>query len=1032
MDGDTCGSAATISERQSILLRSSLDSRCPGVGLVDYPVEGCHSIPKSTAMIVLALANRCAINPGRILDPLLSQCGNLLIQDGLMGDGNLPGWGLPFAWDAYGDGTVNPPRTVYTISTALAIDALLTWENIDPSAPRGQIRQLVLETLLRYTDDKAFSPSGLFAYSLSSFDRLYDTFNPAAYLAGQMQRFAFRHQTEKWSGLLSEAAHRVISILLRNFHLDRRSGSVYWHYSLQEPVPNDLAHACYIAEGINTFARYGGKPEADIPNPVEHLPNFLVKSKLRAWPIFRSDSNDLARSYDAGIALACYSKWGESGRVRENFANALQPYVDSSGKVSKHPRHQRSPELVEIEEYSSAVFWGYSSAAAREWRNEQGSKCIPSINPNQNHLRNQLGDVTKTKIGETYVKSVPLVRYGSSLLETFVAVPDLGTFYLSGLTPRPWATEGAIPLSVRWSGNLWVLISRAIPTGHLTINLLDPFGEVIDSLTLDRGSTNSLLFRAIEVDDHSIYFCYYDDEKSTNLLRRFLIKDDRLLEAWTLNLPGVRYPAGATYEMTPNMYLAKVKTTLVVFCGELVAEIHPRSGQLVRSVYLRGFTILGISTRSVKKTRVWIRLNAASLAAGPITSMVRFSSGRPVFQLRSKARFLRLLGKSSRLICLKKFPYRPTSPDRFLELASSNSPTSGWNEFGLDNYLGRIAWSQIYFLEGLIDFLYISKRFPEAIFVDEMSLFDIEKRVSIEFQMLGKVLEANGFYSVTYSLDREPTQFAVQIGRVLRLFAKYEKVTKAFASHPSLRDFAERSLSLSAVCEREARYPSSDGQSRMDCCPIANCDSPGLFWPRGTSFKFDGVNVPLNHQNSWASGVLAYSRTIGSPDGGNMSEISLAKAIVEHFIHRLLPNGRFPCAREWPYWSDLGYRGWDRSLDISENTPESRGDQGVAWISFRTIDVVSVLELLLSSNQSLVGPFEVAEDVISQVKELKVFPLVAFEVFELMPAWTADKIPPLPTSLLWPDSGWQFQHIPWALISLLNQDSRKPRALRVP
>lgn len=38
---------------------------------------------------------------------------------------NSMGWGLPFAWDAFGDGTINPSTTVYGVTTALAVRGLL-------------------------------------------------------------------------------------------------------------------------------------------------------------------------------------------------------------------------------------------------------------------------------------------------------------------------------------------------------------------------------------------------------------------------------------------------------------------------------------------------------------------------------------------------------------------------------------------------------------------------------------------------------------------------------------------------------------------------------------------------------------------------------------------------------------------------------------------------------------------------------------------------------------------------------------------
>src|SRR5690606_11942402 len=113
----------------------------------------------------------------------------LLQHDDENQDGTI-GWGVPVAWDAYGDGSVNPKDTEYTISTAIAVDALLSWLDFSDTSLHARILNTVEQSLEPYLDGSMRTPAGLLPYSLMPSDRKYDTFNPAAYLAGQLQRFS--------------------------------------------------------------------------------------------------------------------------------------------------------------------------------------------------------------------------------------------------------------------------------------------------------------------------------------------------------------------------------------------------------------------------------------------------------------------------------------------------------------------------------------------------------------------------------------------------------------------------------------------------------------------------------------------------------------------------------------------------------------------------------------------------------------------------------------------------------------------------
>ena len=117
--------------------------------------------------------------------------------------------------------------------------------------------------------------------------------------------------------------------------------------------------------------------------------------------------------------------------------------------------------------------------------------------------------------------------------------------------------------------------------------------------------------------------------------------------------------------------------------------------------------------------------------------------------------------------------------------------------------------------------------------------------------------------------------------------------------------------------------------------------SPGqayLMWPRGSEFPDHGLNVPFNHQNEWALGVL---RTQSDGDASQQAD-----AVLSLFYDQVLaPNGgRFPDDGVWPYWWGVAWDGWTAEDLTSVNHPASEGELVAAWISFKTIDATAMIE----------------------------------------------------------------------------------------
>ncbi len=337
----------------------------PGKGLVDYPSDGPADIPKAYGMVLLAAVD--ALQAGRGFPEAGTVSGLWLLDHSDENSNGITGWGVPVAWDAYGDGSVNPANTEYTISTAIAIHALLDWMEAPGIVPRDRIMKVVRAASRPYYDSSMRTPAGLMPYSLLSQDRRYDTFNPAAYIAGQMQRLSRLVSDPGQAVLLREAADQTMQALLDHRKVNPATGSWYWNYSVQEENPNDLPHASYIVDGIRTYIRYGGRLAAafDRDKVIAHLDEFLGEkaSNIRGWPKLRPDITTLARSYDIGMALHIACTEPALANLRERIIAGISAYKNPAGQYLKYPAASKEKNFV-VREYETYLLRGFETCLA--------------------------------------------------------------------------------------------------------------------------------------------------------------------------------------------------------------------------------------------------------------------------------------------------------------------------------------------------------------------------------------------------------------------------------------------------------------------------------------------------------------------------------------------------------------------------------------------------------------------------------------------------------------------------------------------
>jgi hypothetical protein len=340
-------------------LQAQLDPRFPGRGITDYPGHTADDVPKGYAMILKAelLSARASKTPS-----LAGAAATFLMDHAdTRGDG-FPGWGVPLAWDPYGDGSINPAHTKYSISTGIVIDALLDWIAADPAAPKARVLELVRGSIIPYLQDGALSPSGLLPYSLEAVDRPYDTFNSAAYLAGAIQRYSVFEADPQMKARMQAVVDKTVAA-----HLAHRqvadSGSWFWHYSISEKVPNDLAHAAYIMHGMRLYADHGGTlaSRLDIKAIERHVGDFVAPASGRivAWPNFRKDTNTPARSYDLGMGLYLVCQRGFDA-LRAPYLASLPAYRTAAGSYLKYPPKPGQPDLA-VREYEGYILLGLAA-----------------------------------------------------------------------------------------------------------------------------------------------------------------------------------------------------------------------------------------------------------------------------------------------------------------------------------------------------------------------------------------------------------------------------------------------------------------------------------------------------------------------------------------------------------------------------------------------------------------------------------------------------------------------------------------------
>lgn len=259
---------------------------------------------------------------------------------------------------------------------------------------------------------------------------------------------------------------------------------------------------------------------------------------------------------------------------------------------------------------------------------------------------------------------------------------------------------------------------------------------------------------------------------------------------------------------------------------------------------------------------------------------------------------------------------------------SSRLGQNGVHEFGNNNLEGRIAWGSTYYLNGFISAL---TNPAQELFIQEPP--GLRARVSKELSLISELCVGSTypqFLTKRYSLEREPIESVVHLGRILVLFAR-AKVEIAYQGGAQCIERLTRKLkTLEGLLEENI------------VMVVGNQKTPYLGIRKNMPFWADGINVPYNFISAYASGL--FSTGISRESATKLRKMLDVIEKQEKFI-------QFP--KTWRYCSGLCDKGWNLNDHVSVNTPSWSGNGGaIAHVSYRTMDARALLTMLRSSGRT--------------------------------------------------------------------------------
>ena len=268
------GCKAPVSSNRPLYhnLLDTLNSRHLGFGYDYFTPNTKHHYPMAYALIASSEATRYEKTGNETAAKRATSAVKWLFNKRDRDEDGVIGWGLPVAWDAFGDGSKNEPHHTYTITTSLVGHAILDVVNKCPGEVNITSKEYI-KSVERSVDifiNNNFynqSSNGIcFWYSVVPRDS-DNVLNPSSMFAALLQRLASNDQISKRkSRMYRNYADRAIRYLIS--HREVRDGALIWPYIANEKGDNqkynDGVHAAYVADGILTYLKFGGALEDEL------------------------------------------------------------------------------------------------------------------------------------------------------------------------------------------------------------------------------------------------------------------------------------------------------------------------------------------------------------------------------------------------------------------------------------------------------------------------------------------------------------------------------------------------------------------------------------------------------------------------------------------------------------------------------------------------------------------------------------------------------------------------------------------------
>ncbi|MBE7434427.1 MAG: hypothetical protein HS100_10955 [Anaerolineales bacterium] len=935
-------------ERDYKALLRHFSEENPGRGVLDYPGNETSDYAKSYAMFLSAELLRAQREPEFHLSDMGENAGNWLLDNADIDGDGVVGWGLPVEWDAYGDGTVNPPNTIYTITTAIAINGLLDWLEMDPDAPEERIITTVDAAFEPFIDPKALTQDGLLMYSLSSNDQAYSTFNPGAYMAGQMQRFSSVHSNSAKRDQLRFVSDTIMESLLVYKQLDQ-NGGWYWNYSIDEHVPNDATHSIYIIEGIYQYIRYQGSlaNQFDWVAINRHILLFYSPEELqfKRFPqVLNYSFPGQPRLYELGMLMYYMGKFDlkETGDALYAFSAT---YRLPDGTYAKLPVSEDGSEnKLVVNEYMSYLLYGFSSLI-----NRPVPENIQSLRSDWNLLLDPVA-LLPTDTNENILVPFSYFDVEDYNIELLFNVRLLKGELVVNNT-RIALPARVLPIKIlEWNKKNLVIFTRALWSNKIQVWKLDIESKYFQSIPMPDYLDEGMFRQGILFNEH-IVFILFDPIAKTNYIYRIIPtnESDQSLQFDENYKQEYFINEQLGYRQQPKILMTKFQGHLIIASDSIVYD-YDYSPTIEKTTLQR-------STDLPNRYKL-LELSSDDIGVFALYKDIEFSFDKPIS--RDNRPFI-LYDVANKKIFLDDYkgrvPYNLQVIDgqatiHFVEsqediiklflLDLQNMPASGLMSAGVNNFEGEVIWTQSYYLNAMIDILSANEDYHT---IDPFNPIrsQLKQRLDFEMALIDRmILEGPGLLCKTFTVDRTPTLHAVQTGKFLLLLKRYLTLPNAIEMS-SYEEFRKRVINLDGHIEVFAQAESSN--------PWLTEGRYYLMWPKGSPFWADGVGIPYNHQNMWAAGVL-YGEDLNDLPDDDLRQITydISSQVLDlEGFRRVIPKHSHWFAKssgyyQWYYWWGPAKEGWAEADDISVNTPSWRGDgDNIALPVYRTFDAITIL-----------------------------------------------------------------------------------------